>query len=349
MRVNHPPQEPAVGHTDRGPVHAAAMVVGQRFDTRFVARIIQVGVDRSRDGPRILERSEVTAPLAQHLARVHEGSGHHRFPARHRVRQRATHDLSRVQVRQDVHIGGLQEAEQLRRAQIAVEEAHVVLQAELVHQRRQHLTIRFSRVPPLARMGLPQDEVDHVWVAGDDLWQRTNGMLDALVGSEQAERGQHGLPFQAQLVLIASRRLAAHHGRAVGNERHLVEVGARVVLGENLACALRQHNHCGRLLDELLRDAAQRGVRLLQHGVHGQHDGAVHGLDEVEQILASLAAEEPVLMLDGDGLCARRRIHVLRGPQIIGAIIAVDGQAHLWAIVMVLPPIVHRDDPGGRS
>ena len=92
----------------------------------------------------------------------------------------------------------------------------------------------------------------------------------------------------------------------------------------------RLRHHDGRLdqLDQLGQDRALRVGRGAQHGVQRRDRGHVERSDEVEDVLAVLAAPDAVLVLDGDDIDApgelARRADVVVGLVLADAVVDLD-------------------------
>ncbi len=192
-------------------------------------------------------------------------------------------------------------------------------------------------------MGRADDEVDQVGILRGQRGQRADHGLDALAGAQQAEGQQHPLTRDAEHRLERLRVARIHLRNAVRDDVHVAPAHA-VGAGQELLGDLA-HDHERRALPgHLLHDRALRFGRLAEHGVQGGHGRNSQRGQEVEDVDAVVAAEDPVLVLDRDqshvavvdelGRAGVVALHPLADlvPDIVRIVVLAarigDGQAH---------------------
>ena len=186
---------------------------------RLVAQQFDHG---ARDGLGVAERHQFAALLGQQFRRVPVRRGHHRVAVAKRIGQRARSDLRLSQVGREINVRRADEPHQFLQLDEAIEEHDVLLHAEVFGQPLQAQAVSFTLVAQQIRMRLAQHDVNDVGKFPDDVRQRAQGILDALVRRQQTEREQHLLARHAELVFEIIRVGKRHVGNAVRNEVNLV-------------------------------------------------------------------------------------------------------------------------------
>ena len=185
---------------------------------RFVAQQLHHG---NRDGLGVAERHEFAALLGQQFRRVPVRRGHHGVARAERVGQRAGGDLRLGQIRREINVRRADEPHQFLQLDEAIEEHDMLLHAEVFGQPLQAQAVGLALVAQQIRMRLAQHDVNDVGKFADDVRQRAQRVLDALVRREQAEGEQHLLARHAELVLEIIRVGERHVGNAVRDEINL--------------------------------------------------------------------------------------------------------------------------------
>ncbi len=145
-------------------------------------------------------------------------------------------------------------------------------------------------------VGRAEHDVERLWAARDDLRQRVDDMLDALVG-RQEPKGQNDGP-----VLDADLMFAPARGRGVGDpmvdEVDLVG-GHAVHLAEKLCSLLAHDDEALGQPRELVHHAPLLRRRFGEDGVQRRDDRHPELAEEREDVGARLSAVDPVFVLDG--------------------------------------------------
>ena len=145
------------------------------------------------DRHAVSERRQASGPVAQQFLGVPIGGRNDRNPQSRCVGQGAGRDLGRIQIRREVDVGRLQIFNEPRRVGVFVDQPQVALDPQFAGQLDKTLPVAFAFFGDEMRMGGAQDGVDDVRSLLDDSGQRSNDVLQPLVGREQAEREQHKL------------------------------------------------------------------------------------------------------------------------------------------------------------
>ena len=119
-------------------------------------------------------------------------------------------------------------------------------------------------------------------------------MLDALVGREQPECENDGLPLHPEPILAVDR------GRYVGNAvRDHIDLTLRNTVDVAQKCrAVRAHDDKPlRELGELVHRAALQDTRLAEDGVQRRHNRHAQLAKQCEDVAARLASEDSIFVL----------------------------------------------------
>src|SRR5579863_4935870 len=132
-----------------------------------------------RDSRSVAEWNQDAAILGQQLRGVPVGRGNYRFARAKGIGQRAGSDLSFVQVRRYVKVGGSDELLQILKLHEIVVEDDVLLDFVLLSQHFQADAVGFAMLTQFVRMRGAQDNVNHLRELRQNLWQSVEHVLDA--------------------------------------------------------------------------------------------------------------------------------------------------------------------------
>ena len=107
-----------------------------------------------------------------------------------RVGERPAGDLIRVQIRRHVYVGREQVVHDRPLGEVLVHKGDVVGHPELFDGPLQGVAILLAPLLQQLRVGLANDQVERVWMLGDDRRHRSDHVLETLPGIDQAE-GRH--------------------------------------------------------------------------------------------------------------------------------------------------------------
>ena len=286
---------------DLAPDGLAAVEVGAFADGVAAPVVVEQAVDRGGDRVGVPKGHEFAAAVGQQLLGVPVRRGHHGFAAAVGVGQRAGGDLRLVEVRRDVDVAGGDELGELVELDEAVEEADVVVDAELGHTLLELEAVGVAVAAQQARVRGAEDDVDRVGVPLDDLRHGLDGVLKPLAGRQQPEGEQDLAPLDAVLVLVERGIDEGDVRDAVGDDADLL-VGDVVDLAEHAVPAAGHGDQRLGELDQLIEDGALVVVGLGEDGVQRRDHRQADLAEEGQQVRSGAAAEDAELVLDRDGL-----------------------------------------------
>ncbi len=262
------------------------------------------------------------------------GSRHHGCTGAHRIGQRTARNLRLVQVRAHEDIGRLQVLAQLTGRDELAAKHHVLAHAEVLGFPFEHGSIGLALMAKNDRMSGAHHEVDEIRKLAHHCRQRPNHGLDALVLAQQAERQQQAPLRHAELrlerLLIG---VAVHDRNAVRDDPHLLAADA-VAAREQVSRDLAHHHDLHAVDQQFLDDCRLIRRGALQHGVQ-RHDGRhSQSSDEVEDIAAVVAAEDPVLVLHAYQ-AHLTEIDELRGTCVVGFHVLPNFELHLGGVLVL--------------
>ena len=296
----------------------------------------------------VLERKQVAPPAREKLLRVPIRSGHHGRSGPHRIGQRTARDLCLVEVGRHEDVRRLQVLAQLAGRYELAAKRDVLAHAELLGLALEHGSIGLALLPQNGGMRGAHHEVDEIGEVTHHRGQRANHGLDAFVRAQQAERQQQAALRDAELrlerLLIG---VAIHHGNAVRNDPHVLAadaVRAREQVPSHLA-----HDHELRAVGQhLVDDRRLIRRRALEHGVQRHDHRHAQGADEIEDVAAVVAAEDPVLVLNRDQAHGAV-VHELRGARVIGFDVLPNLELDLRGILVLARRFGDREHHGQRA
>ncbi len=224
------------------PDHLAPEQVGPLAHGVALGVVVQQADHLLGQRRRVAERNQHAALVGQHLLGIPVGGGDDRLARADGVGQRAGGDLARVQVGGDVEVGRADELGQLLDADEAVVENDLALDALLLGQPLQRQAVALAVMAQDVGVGRAEDDVDDFGMLLQNGRQGFDDRFDALVGRQQAERQQHRLALDAELVLVEAGIDERHVGDAVGNEVDLLRRNAVDVLQEARAALAHDHD-----------------------------------------------------------------------------------------------------------
>ena len=324
------------------PHHVAPQLVGvlaHRMAQRFVPQQFHHG---DGDGLGVAERHELAAFRRQQFRRVPVGRGHHGVARAERIGQRARSDLRFGQIRREINVRRADEPHQFLQLDEAIEEHDVLLHAEVFGQPLQAQAVSLALVAQQIRMRLAQHDVNDVGKFPDDVRQRPQRILDALVRRQQSEREQHLLARHAELVLEIIRVGERHVGNAVRDE---INLGRRRLINfaQKFPAAFAHHHQPGRKPDQLAHHAPLLRVRLAQHRVQRGDDGHLQFAQQRQHMAARRPAENAELMLHANHVHVRD-VQKIRRAQIRRQVLLRNLEAHLRRIIVTAREVIDRHD-----
>ena len=200
---------------------------------------------------------------------------------------------------------------------------HASVDAELPGSCLEHQPIRFAFTLDDVRMRRAEHDVDGVGMSGENRRQRIDDVLDALVWRQQPEGQDDRLPVQAEAVFAAAA--GGNVRNAVRNQIDLIRGNAVHPL-EQLGAGLAHHNQPLRQPRQLLEHQALRRIRFGQDRVQRRDDRHAQVPQQLEQMRARLAAEDPVFVLD------RQHVHLVDVQKIRRAAIRGSGRLRRFRI-----------------
>lgn len=324
---------------DGGPLHPHAIrrrALAHRVAPRVVA---QQAAHLAGDGSGISPRDQDAAPVGEQLAGVavrRRDDG----PARaHRVRERSGRDLLRLEVGRDVDVRGGQVVGELALADEAVVEDHVRVHAEAARAALEHDAVRLAVVLLDVRVRRAQDHVDRVRVVPQDVRERVDDVLDALVRRQQAEGEDDRFALDAEQLLAAWQERQA--GDSVGDAID-APLGHAVNLAQQRRGVITHDDDALGEAHDLVHHAALLGIGLAEDRVQGRDDGNADLAQEGEQVAACRASEDPVLVLHAEDV-GRAQVQEARGAPVGGVLVLGQLEADARGVGVVPPDVVHRD------
>ena len=263
---------------------------------------------------------------------MRDAGGDHGTTAAHGVGEGPAHRLCGILGGEEVDVGELEMLQQFVQFQVAVHEAHMIPQTQLIHFVQEHLAVLLAFLPDDFGMGAAQHQVEHIGHLLFDGHQCVQRGLDALVAAEQSEGGEHTTALQSVLLLHPLPVTPFHHVRSVGDHHDLVG-GDGVFLAQDPRRALGEHDDVrsafGQCADRLLAF----GRRRRQHRVEGDGDRLGHRVHEPQEIASLPALVQAELVLDPDAIDARIPFHFMGKAQMIVGIRCVQDVRHFARIV----------------
>ena len=268
--------------------------------TSFVSRPDDLGAQ----GLGIAEGNQNAAAVSQQLLGVPVGRRYDGLSQPEAVGERAGRHLGFVQVGRHIDVAHGDEVEQRGLVHELIEEDDMIADAEVLHARRQALAIGLALMPHEIGMGRAQDDIDGVRAGFDDPRHGIEHDLDALVGRQKTERQDHRLSGEAEFCLGVMRFEKRDVGDAVRDD---LDLARRHVMhrAQELVAFLRHDDELGRRVDDLAHHVVLGGRRLREHGVKGGHDRHFQARQQLDDIAARLATENPVLVLEARDVVAR--------------------------------------------
>src|SRR6266511_2442156 len=125
----------------------------------------------------------------------------------------------------------------------------MILDAELLHARRQALTIGLALIPHEVGMGRAENDIHDARTGFDDAWHGIEHGLDAFVGRQKTERKDDCLCVEAEFHLGVTRPEEREVGYPVRYDLHLARW--HVVNGaKEFSTFLRHDDDLGRRVDD---------------------------------------------------------------------------------------------------
>jgi hypothetical protein len=293
--------------------------------------------DGAPDGVGVALGHDDSAPVAEQLACIEVGRGHHRLPRADGVGEGSRRDLGGIEVGRHVDVGSREELGQLGLTDEAVVEDHVRSDAEPLRARFQLQPVALAVALPHVGMRGSEHDVDRVGVPLEDRRQRVDHVLDALVGREQPEGEDHVLAADAELVLAAAR------GRHVRNAvRDPVDLPLRYAVDLAQQGGARRAHHHDALgeADQLVHRGALELVRRREDRMERRHDRHAQLAQQRQHVAAALAAEDPVLVLHARDV-DRVDVQEVRRPAVRGDVAVRDLEADRRRIGVTPVAVVH--------
>ena len=120
--------------------------------------------------------------------------------------------------------------------------------------------------------------------------------LETLAGAEQSESHHHAPPRKAELDLVLCFAAERTIGRTMGDDRDPAGIDLIKIAQEQLGVPGHYH-HARSTPQEMLKHGALLDRRLGQHRMQRNDQWRGHAVDQIEDHVASIATEYPVLML----------------------------------------------------
>ncbi len=191
-------------------------------------------------------------------------------------------------------------------------------------------------------MRLAQHDIDGIGKFPDDVRQRAQRILDALVRREQAEREQHLLARHAKLVLEIIWVGERHVGNAVRDE---VNFGRRCLINfaQEFPAPFGHDHQPRREPDQLAHHAPLLRVRLAQHRVQRGDDGHLQFAQQRQHMTARRPAENAELMLHANHVHVRD-VQEIRRAQIRRQVLLRNLKAHFRRVIVAARKVIDRYD-----
>ena len=178
-------------------------------------------------------------------------------------------------------------------ADVAVDEHHVVSDAELARQAFERETIAFTLIPDQVGMRCTQHDVNHLGMAGDDFWQGLDGVFDSLARGQQPESQQDRAACHIEQVLVKIRIRKRQVGNAMRDERDFF-IRHPIDRTEQPAAVLRHADQPRRAFDQVIEGCPLVGIRMFENRVQsgdGRHACAPQQADDMAARRAAVDAE----------------------------------------------------------
>ena len=163
------------------PDHFPTQFVGIHPDGGPADFVVQQADDFARDGLGIAKRHQHPAAFREQFRRVPVRRGNHHFARAKRISQRAGRGLRLVQIRREVQVRRADEFHQFVQFDEAVVKNDVFLDFPFFGQPFEAQPVGFALFAQQVGMGGAQYHVNHVGKLRQDLRQRVQHVLDALV------------------------------------------------------------------------------------------------------------------------------------------------------------------------
>jgi hypothetical protein len=189
---------------------------------------------------------------------------------------------------------------------------------------------------PNVGMGRAEDDVERVGMTGEDLLQRVDDVLDALVRREQPEGEQHRFTVDAELMLAASGHRHRRDAVRTTSMRSAVR-GTRRAATPRRSYSTRDARRDGRSTIITVRCGDR-----LRTAVCGGDDRHPQLAQEREHVVARFAAEDPELVLHA---CDVDHVDVqeVGRPLVRSQLGLRDLEPHARRVRQMAPGRVHRD------
>ena len=187
------------------------------------------------------------------------------------VGERARCHLGFIQIGRHIDVAHRDEVEQRGLVDELIEEDDMILDAELLHARRQALAIGLALIPHEVGMGRAENDIDGVRAGFDDPRHGIEHDLDAFVGRQEAEREDDRFSAEAEFRFGVMRFEEREVGYSV---RYDLDLASWHVMNgtEEFAAFFRHDDELGRSIDDPAHHVALDGRRLREHGVKRGHD-----------------------------------------------------------------------------
>ncbi len=191
-------------------------------------------------------------------------------------------------------------------------------------------------------MGRTEDEIDEVGEFLHHFRQGAEDVLDALVRRKEPEGQEYMLALHGELILVEIGIDERHVDDAVGDEINLLAVNV-VDLPEHLRATFAHHHQTGGKTTELLDDALLVGAGMLQNGVERGDDRDAEIAQEGQDVAATGAAVDAVLMLEADDIGVAE-IDVIGRAAVGIEITFAEFETNFRRVVVALRQIIDRGD-----
>ena len=178
--------------------------------------VAQESQRRIGHGSAVAKRHEQAAPIGQHFFGVQVGSADH-GPARCQgIRQGAAGNLVFSRIGSDIHIAGLQVLQEVGKAEILVDETHVLADAQRFGHLDQALAIDFAFLALDLRMGGAHDQINGLGTGGHDLGHGLDHVFQPLAAIDESEGANHPPAREPQPRLVRAIALKGTSGTPCG-------------------------------------------------------------------------------------------------------------------------------------
>ena len=191
----------------------------------------------------------------------------------------------------------------------------MILDAEFAHARHQAFAIGLALVPNQIGMRRTEYDVDRVRAPFQDRGHGVDHHLDALAGRQQPERQNDRTAAETEFGLCRVRPDKRKVGHAMGDDLDLV-VRHPIDAPQQFTALVGHHDDLRGRLDDATHHGALDRSWLFQHGVQCRDDRHGKARQQLEDVGAGFAAENPEFVLQADdvepaGVQKRRRPNIL--------------------------------------